>query len=80
MEENGVSEMSTQAAADARDLTKADRCFWKLSNEVAEEMRHEFVAEGNPGLLIDGERRAILELIDQNRHAKYLYHAVISAR
>lgn len=64
---------------DARDLTDADRCFWKLSKEVAEEMRHEFVDEGNPGLLIDDERHAILGLIDQNRHAKYLYHTAVSA-
>jgi SAM-dependent methyltransferase len=61
----------------AHDLSEADRRFWKRSHEIAEEMRSEFAAEGNSGLLIDGERDAVLGLINQNRHARYLYHAVI---
>jgi len=64
---------------EAHDLTKADRRFWKRSHEIAEEMRSEFAAEGNSGLLIDGERIAILGLIHQNRHSRYLYHAVVGA-
>jgi hypothetical protein len=40
----------------------------------AEEMRSQFAAEGNSGLLI-----AILGLIHQNRHSRYLYHAVVGA-
>jgi len=42
-------------------------------------MRSEFAAEGNSGLLIDGERIAILGLIHQNRHCRYLYHAVVGS-
>jgi SAM-dependent methyltransferase len=64
---------------EAHDLTEADRRFWKRSHEIAEEMRSEFAVEGNSGLLIDGERDAILGLINQNRHARYLYHVVVAS-
>lgn len=57
------------------DLTEHDRAFWQRCEAIAEEMRPDFVAEGNGSLLIDGERLAILGLIKQNRHARYLYHA-----
>jgi cyclopropane fatty-acyl-phospholipid synthase-like methyltransferase len=58
----------------AHDLTEHDRAFWQRCDAVAEQLRPDFIAEGNASLLIDGERLAILGLIQQNRHARYLYH------
>jgi hypothetical protein len=42
-------------------------------------MGSQFAAEGNSGLLIDGEPDAILGLIHQNRHSSYLYHAAVAS-
>jgi len=42
-------------------------------------MRSQFAAEGNSGLLIDGDPEAILGLIHQIRHSRYLYHAAVGA-
>jgi hypothetical protein len=47
--------------------------FWQRCDEIADQMRPEFVAEGNAGLMIEGEHLAILAFIQQNRHARYLY-------
>ena len=61
----------------AHDLTEHDRAFWQRSDDIAEQMRPEFIAEGNASLLIDGERLAILGFIRHNRHARYFYHVTL---
>jgi len=59
----------------AYDLSESDRRFWKRSKEAAEELRAEFETEGNVDLMHLNETDAVLDLILQNRHARYLYHA-----
>jgi len=62
-------------AFDAHDLSESDRRFWKLSKQVAEELRAGFEAEGNSDLMHFSETDAMLGLIQKGRHARYLYHA-----
>jgi SAM-dependent methyltransferase len=61
----------------AQDLTEEDRAFWRRSRQVAEELREEFEAECNSDLTRIGEADAVLGLIEQGRHARYLYLAEI---
>jgi SAM-dependent methyltransferase len=58
----------------AHDLSVSDRRFWQRSKQAAEELRADFEAEGNDDLTHQGETDAVLELIRQGRHARYLYH------
>jgi len=59
---------------DAHDLSDSDRRFWQRSKQAAEELRADFQAEGNDDLTHLGETNAVLDLIRQGRHARYLYH------
>lgn len=59
---------------DAHDLSESDRRFWQRSKQAAEELRVDFEAEGNEDLAHPGETNAVLDLIRQGRHARYLYH------
>lgn len=57
------------------DLSESDRRFWMRSKMVADEMRAEFEAEGNVDLIHLDETEARLDLIQEGRQARYLYHA-----
>jgi 2-polyprenyl-3-methyl-5-hydroxy-6-metoxy-1,4-benzoquinol methylase len=57
------------------DLSESDRHFWMRSKIVADEMRAEFEAEGNADLIHLDETEARLNLIQEGRQARYLYHA-----
>lgn len=56
------------------DLSESDRHFWMRSKLVADEMRAEFEAEGNTDLMHLDETEARLNLIQEGRQARYLYH------
>jgi 2-polyprenyl-3-methyl-5-hydroxy-6-metoxy-1,4-benzoquinol methylase len=70
----GAALRANGIAFDAFDLSESDQRFWKRSKDVAEEMRAEFEAEGNADLIHLSETHAVLDLIQQGRHARYLYH------
>jgi hypothetical protein len=57
----------------AHDLTESDRRFWQRSKETAEAMLPEFEAEDNADLLHLGETTAVLSMIANGGHARYLY-------
>jgi len=50
----------------------------KESLEAADELREEFEAEGNLGIIEDrvSEAKAVLELFDSGRNSRYLYRVV----
>ena len=56
------------------DLSDSDGQFWQRSKQAAGELRADFEAEGNEDLTQLGEADAVLEIIRQCRHARYLYH------
>ena len=58
----------------ARDLTESDRRFWKRAQDAADELQREFEAEGNSDLMHLSETAAVLDLIRNGGHARYLYH------
>lgn len=57
------------------DLSESDRQFWQRSKKTAEELRADFEAEGNNDLTRLGEADAVLDMMQQGRHARYLYHS-----
>lgn len=63
---------------DAHDLTESDRRFWQRTKQAAEQLHADFEAEGNSDLARLGEANAVLDLIQQGRHARYLYHVQIA--
>lgn len=71
----GAALRANGIAFDAHDLSESDRRFWKLSKLVAEELWTEFEVEGNADLMHFSETDALLDLIQEGRHARYLYHA-----
>jgi hypothetical protein len=60
---------------DVFDLSENDLRFWMRSKIVADEMRTEFEAEGNADLMHLDETEARLNLIQEGRQVRYLYHA-----
>jgi SAM-dependent methyltransferase len=59
---------------EASNLSESDSQFWRRSKEVAEELRADFEVEGNGDLTRLNEADAVLDLVRQGRHARYLYH------
>jgi cyclopropane fatty-acyl-phospholipid synthase-like methyltransferase len=60
------------------DYTQDEKEMWERSLEAADELREEFEAECNPGIIEDrvSEAKAILELFANGRNSRYLYRVI----